>query len=195
MQDFITAAAEIYRQTGDPAAVAFADLLGRAPGVIEPVETHAPAVMAHFGTALGAVDADPVLSVGGVDLELLDWHEAGWAPDMPASFIGRYAYVEMVGPDGMVREEGFRFGLYLQAPETYYPRHWHTAEELYFVLSGMAEWQQGERPAEVRRPGAYIRHGPDEPHAMRTFGEPLLAMWGWVGDLRVETYRIENLAG
>ena len=46
-----------------------------------------------------------------------------------------------------------RFGLYVQAPESFYPPHSHAAEEFYYVLSGTARWQKGEEAFSLKPPG------------------------------------------
>jgi mannose-6-phosphate isomerase-like protein (cupin superfamily) len=193
MDRFIAGATEIFRQSGEPAAIALADLLGAAgspvAGSIEP--TRVPAIVTHLDSAVNAADAHPLLGILQCDLLFLDWQEAEWGIGMPSDFVGRYGFVELVGPDGMLPHAGFRFGLYLQAPMTYYPRHWHAAEEFYFLLSGMAEWRRGDNPANALHSDDLIRHASGEPHAMRTFAMPLLAMWAWVGDLGTESYRID----
>jgi dimethylpropiothetin dethiomethylase len=194
MDKFFAAAADAYRGTGDPAAIQLAALLAAVDRPPPPAVSGnaAPAVASHLAAALMAADAHDLVAALDRRPDALDWREVGWESDMPAGFVGRYAFVELVGPDGMIRADGFRFGLYLQAPATFYPRHWHTAEELYFVLSGTAAWRQREAPARPQRPGTLIRHASDEPHTMQTLDEPLLAMWGWLGDLRVETYGIDK---
>ncbi len=73
----------------------------------------------------------------------LTWCEMP-AAKVPEHFRHRHGWVEIAGPEGTVVCDGFRFGLYLQAPETFYPAHCHEAEELYLVLSGTAEWQAGD---------------------------------------------------
>ena len=140
--------------------------------------------------ALASPGAHPLVRDHLLDLaEGLPWTDRNFA--MPGSFAGRYAYVEIVGPTGVLAHDGFRFGLYLQTLNSFYPSHSHAAEELYFVLSGIAQWQRGDRPFAAQDVGNAIHHRPWESHAMRTAAEPLLAIWAWVGDLRTETYKID----
>lgn len=119
----------------------------------------------------------------------LDWTE-GNLP-VPASFKGRYAFVTLIGAGTPVPDDRFYFGLYVQAPDTYYPSHWHHAEELYYVLSGTALWQQGKSSLTPKPPGTLVHHAPDEPHIMQTGVAPLLAMWAWIGDLS-DSYQIAD---
>jgi quercetin dioxygenase-like cupin family protein len=66
-------------------------------------------------------------------------------------------------------------------PRVHYPAHHHAALELYVPLSGTARWQQGGGPYALRAPGSAIEHASNEPHAMRTDDEPLLALYCWRG--------------
>jgi dimethylpropiothetin dethiomethylase len=140
--------------------------------------------------ALASPGAHPLVRHHLADLaERLPWTDRNFS--MPGSFAGRYAYVEIVGPTGVLAHDGFRFGLYLQTSNSFYPSHSHAAEELYVVLSGIAQWQRGDGPFAAQDVGSAIHHRPWEPHAMQTAAAPLLAIWAWVGDLRIEAYKIE----
>jgi mannose-6-phosphate isomerase-like protein (cupin superfamily) len=118
----------------------------------------------------------------------LVWSEGGMT--MPQSFRGRYSYVELAGPKGMIASDVVSFGLYLQKSGTVYPSHWHEAVEHYLVLSGTADWQMDDAPYVKRLPGEAFVHGSNQRHATTTFDEPLLALWFWQGNIADSTYRI-----
>ena len=109
---------------------------------------------------------------------------------MPESFQGRFAYVELAGPRGMIADTDISFGLYLQQCAVIYPSHWHAAIEDYLVVSGTAMWQVDDGDFVARTPGTHIEHSSNQPHATTTQLDPLLAMWFWRGDIRDSTYRI-----
>ena len=110
---------------------------------------------------------------------------------MPDSFQGRFAYVELAGPRGLIVNNDISFGLfYLQKCDTVYPSHWHSAEEDYLVVSGTALWQIGDEDFIARAPGTHIVHASNQRHATTTLQDPLLAMWFWQGDIRDSTYRV-----
>lgn len=71
----------------------------------------------------------------------------------------------------------------LQAPGILYPLHRHKACEIYYVISGVAEWQRDGEPWRRRLPGEWLFHANDQGHAMRTGDEPLLAMAAWIDHL------------
>ena len=104
------------------------------------------------------------------------WHEG--PRDFDDESYG-LAYTVLAGPDGRAASDSCRAGLYLQRPQLHYPAHAHDPAEFYFVLSGCAEWQVGERCFNVA-PGQLVYHAAAEPHAMRTGDVPLFALWGWL---------------
>ena len=112
---------------------------------------------------------------------------------MPETFQGRFAYVELAGPRGMIANDDISFGLYLQQGDTVYPSHWHSAAEDYLVASGTALWQIDDRDFVAQEPGSHIVHTSNQPHATTTQEDPLLALWFWQGDIRDSTYRIVGI--
>jgi mannose-6-phosphate isomerase-like protein (cupin superfamily) len=121
---------------------------------------------------------------------LLPW-TVGKVKMLP-KFARQSAYVEIVGPDGFTYSDALRFGLYVQAPDSFYPPHNHAAEEFYSVLSGSAFWQRDNGEFRIMPPGSEIRHAAWQRHAMKTEIEPLLAMWVWTGDLSMATYSVDG---
>jgi mannose-6-phosphate isomerase-like protein (cupin superfamily) len=91
------------------------------------------------------------------------------------------AFAEIIGPDAPYVSEIVCLGLTLIGPNTFYPPHRHPAIELYYVVTGEATWTaDGES---VRNPpGAFILHGSQVVHAMRTHQQPLLAVYTWSGE-------------
>lgn len=96
-----------------------------------------------------------------------------------ADFLDGYAYCELVGPGGHRKRDDVALGVLLLGPHVIYPEHAHPAAETYIVLSGCAQWRQGDGVWRAREPGERIRHASMEPHAMRTADEPLLAAYLW----------------
>lgn len=106
-----------------------------------------------------------------------------------ADLTAQIAFAELVGPDGDMGAPDCRVGFTLMAPDTFYPLHAHPAIELYFVIAGTAEWQAGDTTRRVP-PGELVLHRSSESHSMRTFAEPLLALWSWSGDLDTPAYYV-----
>jgi hypothetical protein len=183
---FLRAAASAYRATGTPEAVDMAARIeahAHTPFIADRGTTR---TTSHLAAAVALPDAHPAVRALGPAIHDLTWTEG---------LIDCYCYATLIGRGTPIPDDSLWFGLYLQAPGTFYPSHLHVPEELYFVLSGTADWQHGEKraaPFAPQPPGTLIHHRPNEPHAMRTGREPLLAMWTWFGDLEGDTYRFAD---
>jgi quercetin dioxygenase-like cupin family protein len=106
-----------------------------------------------------------------------------YVPRSAAEELGdRIAFAELIGPEGPLWAPACRVGFTALAKQTDYPLHSHPAIELYLVLAGTAYWSTPESARRVP-PGELVLHRSGEPHAMRTDGEPMLALWGWHGDI------------
>jgi hypothetical protein len=166
----------------------------RLAAIADREATYSPgtgAQLAYLAETLTAAAAHPLATQLAPLAQDLNW-SGGSEFKMPSGFQGRFAYCEIAGPNGMIRAEGFRFGAYLQFPDTWYPVHSHAAEELYFILSGTAQWTRDSIDDQPEPPGTLIRHTAHEGHATRTLTEPLLALWAWHGDIDLGSYRVEN---
>lgn len=119
----------------------------------------------------------------------LHWRTAGFGK-LPEGAERKIAVVELAGPAGMFRRQDVRFGLLIQREWFQYPKHWHAAEELYYVIAGAALWAVDDEDLISRAPGCFIHHRSMQPHRMVTEAEPLLALWGWVGDIAGSSYSI-----
>ncbi len=183
---FLRAASAHYR--GHDSAIA-AHLAATLPGlcdaeIVDP-PTAAP-MSAHLPSILASGDGPLLDELVGIAPQL-HWRVPGRGR-IPDELAAKMAAVEIVGPSGMIHTAQCRFGLFIQAPEFFYPEHCHEAEELYLILSGTALWGTDETPSRPVPPGTFIRHSSWQAHVMATRSQPLLAMWGWTGNLDFETY-------
>jgi quercetin dioxygenase-like cupin family protein len=112
----------------------------------------------------------------------LPWHYH-YAPRSDAEDLAdRVAFAELIGPAAPLAAPDCRVGFTLMAPGTLYPMHAHPAVELYLVIAGHAQWTTPESDRIVP-PGGFVLHQSDQPHAMRTHAEPLLALYAWQGNI------------
>ena len=121
--------------------------------------------------------------------DLLSWREAGFGK-LSEEFSKRIFASEIIGPKGIIDNPSMRVGLLLQLDHVPYPKHWHSAEELYLVLLGEAHWSVDDGSPEVRSSENFVHHKSNQPHSMKTIEEPLLAMWGWTGDIDGQSYSV-----
>ncbi|MFK7854004.1 MAG: dimethylsulfonioproprionate lyase family protein [Granulosicoccus sp.] len=119
----------------------------------------------------------------------LPWRSAGFGK-LPISYRKSIAVIEFIGPDGIFEMDAIRIGLLVQSAGITYPTHWHAAEELYFILDGTAHWSTDDHVPRPRPPGDFIHHHSMQPHCVTTIAEPLVAMWGWSGDVDGSSYSL-----
>lgn len=110
--------------------------------------------------------------------ELLGW-QYGYER-MPRSLTGKYAYAELLGPQGPVVAEDLVLGVVLFAPRCTYPAHSHAGiTESYVCLSGATS----ENDAGVYAPGSLIFNPPSHEHRITTgMFEPSLLTYAWIGE-------------
>lgn len=137
---------------------------------------------ALLATALAAAGPNPLArALAGLHAPL-PWHYHYKPRDDAPDLATRIGFAELIGPRGPLIAPDCRVGFTLMAPHTFYPLHRHPAVELYLVISGTAEWIAPPTQHFVP-PGECILHATNQPHAMRTEAEPLLALYAWSGDL------------
>lgn len=190
VHDIARGAAELFLGSGNEAAANAARLM-RAASFATPADPPRPLdVLKHLqsidspclGQAFDCVIRK--LAAG------LPWTDRGFR--LPDEIDGRNAYAELIGPTGPIHSDECRFGFYLQAPDCLYPAHSHAAEEVYYILSGSAEWRLSGTETFVPSVPGLVHHLPWQLHEMRTGQSPLLAMWVWTGDIRYSTYAISG---
>jgi dimethylpropiothetin dethiomethylase len=148
-------------------------VLRQTGGAVKPVTAHLPRAL-----ELGAHGPLSRLArtVGRV-CPRLDW-VYGYEK-MPTNLAKRFAYAEIVGPNGPVPAETIVVGLVLFAPGTVYPQHAHAdIEESYVSVAGA--WSEND--AAVYAPGSLILNRSHDKHRI-TVGDrdPCLLVYAWLG--------------
>ena len=137
---------------------------------------------ALLADALAIAPANAIVQALGALAVPLPWHYHYPRRDDAPDLAARIGFAELIGPRGPLIADGSRVGFTLMAPHTFYPLHRHPAVELYVVMAGTAAWIAP--PVEqVVPPGGMVLHPMNQPHAMRTAAEPLLALYAWHGEI------------
>ena len=133
------------------------------------MEDHAPNSHQPFVNRFNRIQAD------------LHFNQTYSADDFGPEFLQQYGWIKFLGPDGYWHSDTLSSGFLLLGDNITYPDHWHVAEELYFPISGTADWYHESHGWHVKTPGDRISHASNIKHAMRTNGQPLLALYIWRG--------------
>ncbi len=190
MHFLLSSILEIFRSTENSVAQRLAEKLPHVPDHAF-TERYAPEpVLKHLSATLLLPGAHSFTADINAVADHLPWGRLAAHPPPGIMGTGR-TFCQIIGPEGLIKDDSFRMGVYFQAPDVFYPSHWHNAEEVYFVLSGTALWQKDKGRFAEQSPQTLVHHKSCQPHAMRTQKEPLLALWGWVGDIGFESYGIE----
>ncbi len=137
-------------------------------------------VTAHLDRALDLAERDALRGLGRALSRVSDqltW-EYGYET-MPKALERKYAYCEVLGPQGPIRAERLILGFVLFAPNTTYPQHSHKEiEESYISLAGA--WSENDNA--VYAPGSLILNRAEHEHRITTGQlDPCLLAYAWVG--------------
>jgi len=129
------------------------------------------------GLAAGPYGAlrDAMIAAGPV----AHWRDTYAGTGLGAEFMDRFGCYCIIGPSGAWDSAVMNAWIIAMPADFWYPWHQHPAEEMYFVVAGEAEFLRRGEPPETLGPGDTVGHDSDQPHAMRTGGEPVLACAIW----------------
>lgn len=162
--------------------------LGSRPEFAPPTHCRRVPACRALPALLDSGRADPVLAAVSRADQDLPWSAV--ARELcPGSFADGHAFIELLGPDGLLTVERVRMGLFLLAPRVVYPAHAHDAEELYLILAGTGAWQLSDAAFKTKDPGDLVHIAPGQPHAIEVGGRGVLTLWAWRGEIGFESYR------
>lgn len=99
--------------------------------------------------------------------------------------VNGYGFVEIIGKWGPFVSTRVRSGIGVFGPNVNYPMHYHGAEEVYFLLSGSADFRFDEGIVERRNVGDAVYMRSMRKHGFRSLDVPLVIFYIWqAGDLR-----------
>ncbi|MEL6288671.1 MAG: dimethylsulfonioproprionate lyase family protein [Pseudomonadota bacterium] len=137
-------------------------------------------VVAHLKRALDngrLLSTAPLIRAVESIADNLDW-KYGYER-VPKALAERYAYAEILGPNGPIVFDDLILGLVLFAPKCVYPAHSHAGiTESYYCLSGAVS----ENDDGVYAPGSMIYNPPGRNHRITVCAsEPCLLAYAWEG--------------
>ena len=156
------------------------------------VYNHLP-VLSWMPAALSAThkEAELVVDMLSTVANQIAWGQTYSVDDFGSGFLERYGWTELIGLRGPVASEHIACGFLMLGPKIEYARHSHEAEEVYIPLTEPTFWMRGDEDWKSRTACRPIYHASQTPHAMRTEGTPLLALYLWRGGNLTEKSKIE----
>ena len=144
-----------------------------------------------FINVMERADANPIC-------KLITEMQFNWAPPQTSSHplyikhsISK-VHVELLGPNGLIKSDEVRLGLYDMKPGAEYGIRTHAAEEIYIMLAGDVDWKCCDATYAPHLPGERSHHPSMMPHASRTHGA-FLSVYAWHGDLSTDSYVYEGI--
>ncbi|WP_135501992.1 dimethylsulfonioproprionate lyase family protein [Roseovarius aestuariivivens] len=125
--------------------------------------------------------AAPLLAALQAIAPYVEWRHSYTAEEVGQKFLDTFGWFELAGPEGHFRSDQARITVGYWGPGLYYPRHQHPPAELYTIVSGTALFDADGAPPRLLGPGDTRVHAPEQPHAMTTSDQPLLALVFWRG--------------
>lgn len=120
----------------------------------------------------------------------LEWRHTYTVEEVGQDFLNRYGWFELIGPTGHFQSSQLRLCISYWGAGLYYPWHAHGPEEMYFVLSGGAEFETEDGGKRWLGPGDTQMHLRHQPHAMTTHDSPILTYVLWRGEGLAEPPRM-----
>lgn len=188
LSPLLTALADLTAAEPRPEAQATAAALRAAAAISFPPRSPSKLAPGILHTA-ALRDAHPSARLVHQAHPRLPWQDSPAASLQPTTLRAIKSVVTLLGPAAPIPSDTLLFGLFYQAPGSYYPLHAHEAAETYTILAGTAHWRAGDRRFPLT-PGEAIHHPPNLPHAMRAGPDGFLAMWRWSGDIAFDSYRM-----
>ncbi|MBI3896880.1 MAG: cupin domain-containing protein [Gammaproteobacteria bacterium] len=122
----------------------------------------------------------PTKSHSHLHINQVDWTTAIFYPEELQRIFRWKTLIGNPGPLGSgIAQPEVSMGIQDIDAGGYYPAHAHPAPEIYFVLSGTAEWTVGDETF-IAEPSMAIYHAPNMLHRMVNNGtEPVRTVWFW----------------
>lgn len=116
-------------------------------------------------------------------LSSLSFHvkwENGYAEkDVNKNFLNNYGFFELIGPTGHFKTSKLALYVNYLDKKSFYPLHNHEAEELYFIISGEAKFENNNGDYEILTSNKTRFHKSFEPHAITTDNNQILSFVIW----------------
>lgn len=138
-----------------------------------------PAAGLFVNTAHASPGAHPLTRALAAASPEAHWRETYKGTQIGQHFLDRFGCYSMIGPNAPWDSATYWAFMVHMPRGLDYTWHHHPAEELYVVIDGAAEFCRAGKPNETLRRGGSSFHASNEPHAMRTHDQPVVAYVCW----------------
>ena len=107
------------------------------------------------------------------------WENGYTEKDVNNNFLNNYGFFELIGPTGHFKTSEMALYVNYLDKNTLYPLHNHEAEELYFIISGQAKFENNNDDYEILTSNKTRFHKSFEPHAITTENKQILSFVIW----------------
>ena len=107
------------------------------------------------------------------------WENGYTEKDVNNNFLNNYGFFELIGPTGHFKTSEMALYVNYLDKNTLYPLHNHEAEELYFIISGEAKFENNNGDYEILTSNKTRFHKSFEPHAITTNNKQILSLVIW----------------
>jgi len=151
-----------------------------------------PAHSELLDVAIAGIPAGPMAAIRDAlpaVVDLVEWRmDRGMFYEDPREIGDDYTHgnmnCELIGPNGNAfYHPDFTLGFFFMVPRILYCDHDHIPPELYLPLNGPHGWRFDLGPWQDLPAGAVVWNQPEQPHAMRTYDMPFLAIYSWPRDV------------
>ncbi len=121
--------------------------------------------------------------------EDLDWSQIYEGGGLDQNLAEGMLAAQCVGTYGRHPSDTVAAGLFLLAPDLHYPLHTHEASEVYLCVSGRLQLRHGMHGAPFDIQQGELSITPSgRVHELKTYSEPVLLAYLWIGDLTAPTW-------
>ena len=109
----------------------------------------------------------------------VNWEPGYGEEDVGKDFLNKYGFFELIGPTGHFQTSEMALYVNYLDQNTHYPLHNHEAEELYYIVSGEAKFEDEKGEYKILTPTETRFHKSYEPHAITTYKKQILSFVIW----------------
>ena len=99
----------------------------------------------------------------------------------------------ILGPNGLIKSDIVRIGLYGMLSQSEYGIRTHPAEEIYIGLAGVSYWKRGNDKYKLLLPSERSYHPSLMPHSSKTENKAFISVYVWSGNLSTDDYLYKGL--